>query len=271
MPQLGRMEWLRRLARLFYPHGQIRRVWRGPGRSLRFVTTPGSSATYAFFLALSWVRRIQKEIPPGSVLYDVGGNTGHIAMLLARIAGTTGQVYSFEPSPAPREVFARNLALNPDIAVSIVPVALADRTGSLSFVVPENRDSEGALLLASHNHAQRSDLRQITVQSITLDEFVRTHAIPHFIKIDVEGAAEWVLAGARQLLRDHAPRMYIELHNTAERDGAWRLLQESGYQCYTDQGQRIMDLTACWHSPIWCSRQLDPPTVMAASATGTPP
>jgi hypothetical protein len=58
------------------------------------------------------------------------------------------------------------------------------------------------------------------------------------VKIDVEGAEELVLRGARTVLRNVRPILVFEMiPGNAERlglaqDGAWKVLAEEGYSCY---------------------------------------
>ncbi len=54
---------------------------------------------------------------------------------------------------------------------------------------------------------------------------------PSFIKIDVEGAEQTVLEGARKLLEQFRPKLYIEV-GAQHVDGVSELLQSFDYQFF---------------------------------------
>ena len=66
-------------------------------------------------------------VEPGWVTYDLGANIGYISLLLARLAGLEGRVYSFEALPANLERLRLNLRLNAlEERVTVVPGAVGD-------------------------------------------------------------------------------------------------------------------------------------------------
>src|SRR5687767_9780556 len=66
---------------------------------------------------------------PGGVFYDIGANLGFFCVLAARVVGSTGHVYAFEPHPE----FARRVKKNADLNgfenVSVIQAAVADHSG----------------------------------------------------------------------------------------------------------------------------------------------
>ena len=72
------------------------------------------------------------------------------------------------------------------------------------------------------------------------------------LKIDVEGGAGAVLAGAQTLLALHRTTIYIELHGPEEQKAVRELLAKSGYQAQTLSGEVVSDPTAGWFSPLVC-------------------
>jgi len=170
-------------------------------------------------------------IQPGQAVYDVGANIGFFTMLCSRLAGPQGRVYAFEPIPANLATLRHNLALNDLSNVTIVEQALSSTTGSAEmFVSPwsafHSLNVEGASKRSDH------DLQagQISVQTVTLDEFVKGEEgrAPDLLKIDVEGAELIVLEGARETLRSCRPLLLCELHDTHAAYGAF--VQEIGYE-----------------------------------------
>ena len=53
----------------------------------------------------------------------------------------------------------------------------------------------------------------VSVKSVSLDNLVKTSTPPNVIKIDVEGAEHFVIAGAKQMIQDHQPIVVMETTN----------------------------------------------------------
>jgi hypothetical protein len=88
---------------------------------------------------------------------------------------------------------------------------------------------------------------------VSLDDFLGDGwPPPQFVKVDVEGGAAQVLAGAIRLLQDIRPEMYVELHGPEEQAGLRNLVQKHDYVLQTLSGDVIGDPTDGWHNPIWC-------------------
>lgn len=76
---------------------------------------------------------------------------------------------------------------------------------------------------------------------------------PDFLKIDVEGAGAAVLCGARHLLMEASPIIFMELHGPEERQ-AVKELKDIGYAFSNLAGEKIADPVETWCSPILCQR-----------------
>lgn len=156
-------------------------------------------------------------IEPGQTVYDVGANIGFFTILCSRLVGPQGRVYAFEPIPQNLATLRHNVALNGMENVTVVEQALSSATGTAEmFVSPwsafHSLNVEGAT--KQDNHGPRAG--EITVQTVTLDEFVQGEGVrpPDLVKIDVEGAELIVVEGMRETLRSVKPLLLCELHDT---------------------------------------------------------
>ncbi len=74
----------------------------------------------------------------------------------------------------------------------------------------------------------------VIVESVALDDFLVDMNLPvHFIKVDVEGAEELVLLGAKRTIEAHHPTMVVELHHYSqprEKHPVLGFLKEFGYE-----------------------------------------
>jgi FkbM family methyltransferase len=157
------------------------------------------------------IRGYLKHAPPrpGETVFDLGSNCGASVYVFSGAVGPTGHVVAFEPDPLNREMLVRNVS---ELALGNVDVrdaAVAGSTGRLSF------NSEGSLGAALSHVVSRAGLTEtIEVAALTLpDACAAAGRTPDFIKMDVEGAEEEVLAGARDWLREHRPRWVIDTHH----------------------------------------------------------
>jgi FkbM family methyltransferase len=157
----------------------------------------------------------------GGVFYDIGANAGFFTLLASKLVGPAGAAFAFEPLPQNADVLAEQLSLNGLPANWLVRAAVGDRGGSVSFAPTDNTSTAGIVTDAGSG--------SISVQMITLDEFVIDHPPPTFLKIDVEGAEGLVIAGAAEVIRRHRPAMLVEVHSPAAAEATLPVLKAAGY------------------------------------------
>ena len=90
------------LSHLLVPvHGKRKlRVRSGPGKGLVFELNPRwETRMWEGDHELAAQQVLQRGLQPGSVFYDVGANVGFYSIIAARLVGTAGHVYAFEPVP----------------------------------------------------------------------------------------------------------------------------------------------------------------------------
>jgi FkbM family methyltransferase len=228
--------------------GAVRTILWGPCRGLRYRIFPDFGLSP---LLGGWEREVQqlmvKHIKVGSVVYDIGANYGIHTLLMARRAGRTGHVYAFEPSEEIMPQLQVNIKLNAFTNVTCLQLAVSDSIGSATFVKGQHK---GAGHLAGGGQQMESNTES-QVETITLDDAVfaasRRCKLPHFVKIDVEGAESKVLRGAKRVLAEAKPILLIELHNPEEDTAVGQILLRHGYNVYRARdGSRVKDLTRGW-------------------------
>lgn len=227
------LDWKQRIARLLYPYGSVRKVLTGPLRGMRFKVAPGMGISYAMgrdhqaahsFLASRLVQ--------GQVIYDVGANQGQFALLFARMAGPEA-VVAFEPVAENVEALRANTVLNGFGAMTLVPKAAGAIAGMARFCYASDSRTMGAF--SDRAFKLPDDTPEIEVEVVRLDDLLHQGVPPPgVIKIDVEGAAGDVLAGAEDLLRRHRPCLFMELHlslgQSFEQDAVSDLIKRHSYQ-----------------------------------------
>lgn len=237
-------------ARLFFPYGSIRRVLWGPLQGYQYVVQPGMGLTYAFGKGVGNAL-LAEQIDRGSTVFDVGANRGQFALFFAEMVGEEGRVVSFEPVEELADLVRKNATLNGCEQIEVVAAAAAEKEGTVEFAYSETRSTQGMLSNTEPTY-KLSEAQRLTVRSVALDEISgRLQTWPSAMKIDVEGGAGAVFAGAQQIL-DRGPDIYIELHGPEEQRAVRDELAERGYRLTSLDGKVIEDPTAEWCSPLWC-------------------
>jgi FkbM family methyltransferase len=175
------------------------------------------------------LREIQvmtQEISEGAVACDVGAHVGYFTLLMAKLVGAGGRVVAFEALPENARFVEENARINHLSHVEIVAKAVLDRAQTVEYA------SEDADPLTMTAYIVEDGGRW-SVEAVSLDEhfFGRIELIS-FVKMDVQGAEERVLAGMRRILSEHRPTLLVELHDIhthGEDHPALLRLREAGY------------------------------------------
>jgi FkbM family methyltransferase len=187
-----------------------------------------------------WERyHIQRLLPKGSVMFDVGTNFGLYALTLAQRLGPTATIHCFEPNPVTYARLTRNISLNPMRNLHPHQLGLGDWEGT-ARVVSNNDTNSGAASLAEG---------QGTLIT-TLDRFCEEHKIQRidFMKVDVEGFEPRLLKGGRRSLERFQPMMQFELnppvlaHAGSSVDEVLALLRSLGYEFYLLERERVVPM-----------------------------
>ncbi len=169
-------------------------------------------------------------IQPEDLVFDVGSHVGDRVSSFRRLGA---RVIALEPQPLVTR--ALHLIHGRDPHVLIVPSAAGDENGSINMHVnsinPTVSTVSDDFMIEADGAAGwegQSWDRTIKVPMLTLDRLITTFGPPRFIKIDVEGFEDRVLAGLSQSV----PALSFEF-TTIARDVALRCLSRLGdIGCY---------------------------------------
>lgn len=145
------------------------------------------------------------RLNPGDVVLDCGANVGIFSAIAASKKCLS---YAFEPTPSSFSVVERYNQIYKDQIIP-VPYAVSDQVGTTTFyVIPDTIGSSNSLIEGS---LKSRGGEEITVDTITIDEFVRSRNLKKvdFIKADIEGAERFMLAGAQDTLKHFAPKLAL--------------------------------------------------------------
>lgn len=153
---------------------------------------------------------VRATLRPADVVWDVGANRGLYTAMLSGLVGSEGTVVAIEPEAANMAHLASSSW--PLDNVTLVHAALTDHDGEISLFVNSADDTgrtHSTTQLASRNTPAQ------TVPCFSADSLVQRRLAPPptFVKIDVEGTEEKVLAGMTGILESRALRgVLVEVH-----------------------------------------------------------
>jgi FkbM family methyltransferase len=179
---------------------------------------------------------LKRELRAGDTFFDVGANAGFFTLVAANLVGPTGKCVSFDPLPANVESLHEQVELNGLTYCQVDARAVGDAVGEAIFYFDYAGDPQGHL-----GELRRESESHIKVNVTTLDQAVEQWGAPAFIKLDVEGAEDKVLEGARQTIERVKPSWLIEIHTPQCEAAVRETLKRAGYAFFQVSGEAITE------------------------------
>jgi FkbM family methyltransferase len=185
------------------------------------------------------IELFRQIIKPGQRVIEVGANIGAHTVFLAQHVGLEGSVLAFEPQRIVFQTLCANMAINSITNVQCLLLAVGARAGALKVPVLDylSENNFGGLNLESPGLGE-------TVGVIAIDDLNLSKC--HFLKVDVEGMEEQVMAGAAKTIARLRPILYVENDHAfhvdrpdkPRSDSLIRAIDALGYTMY-------------WHRPFY--------------------
>lgn len=159
-----------------------------------------------------------RRLRPGMRVVDVGANHGYYTAMFADLVGRSGRVAAIEPGPRTASFLRQTVTVNGfDDRVTVFEVAATDSDGAILVLSSPSHEPKNARIV---NDDQAGMPDTVTVAGARLDTLLQDWSGVDFIKVDVEGAEESMLAGAWPLLERDRPGLLLEFNAGRCRDPA---------------------------------------------------
>ncbi len=152
----------------------------------------------------------------GDVVFDVGANRGFHTALMSNLAGPTGAIHAFEPSPDTCRMLEATLRARAPYRENVIvnTSAAGMEDGVTTLYTP--MEDHGQASLQKHDAGSWSAgalVNAITCRVTRLDSYCAAHAISRIdvVKMDIEGAELLALRGFGESLKKHLPVVVLEL------------------------------------------------------------
>jgi FkbM family methyltransferase len=161
---------------------------------------------------LDHVTRIVNECPNPRVL-DIGAHYGWYTICLAKLIGTRGTVFAFEPSEKTFMHLRRNVQVNSLENVRLYKTPLSDGRESVYMTRSRRFLGERREMVPSDQTSVFIDHDEITT-TVPFDEINDAESIhPNIVMIDVHGVYRKVFDGMTECLKRDVQYLFIELFN----------------------------------------------------------
>ncbi len=175
----------------------------------------------------------EQLVIPGSIVLDIGANTGYYSLVAAPRAA---HVYAFEPAPLLRKAIEANCKLNNLENIVVVPIAAGAGPGTATLYLSAT-DNTG---MTGMRPAENFSGRQETVAVMDIDGWLFSQQIEKvdLVKIDVEGAEMEVLQGMSGMLDSNNPVIFIEVIGSLlggyghTPEAVFQFLEEKGFKAW---------------------------------------
>lgn len=166
----------------------------------------GLARSLAIYYGRPWRQRALARfyrglLAPGGLAFDIGAHVGSRSRALL----AAGQrVVALEPNPLLFRFLSFSLR---DARASLLQKAVGAAAGTMDLAVSRRHPTVSSLSPAWVGRMGRAPGfghvrwdRRVTVEVTTLDALVAAHGLPQFVKIDVEGLEDAILAGLSRAL-----------------------------------------------------------------------
>jgi len=143
----------------------------------------------------------KSQLKPGITVVDCGAHLGFYTLLAAKLVGTKGRVFSFEPDPYNFQCLIFNIYSNKYENVTAIEKAVADRIGNTIFY--QNSSTISSSLgnrKETKNFLKGVSIKKVLIQSTTLDSELKDLPVD-LIKFNIEGAEPLALQGMTNILQ----------------------------------------------------------------------
>jgi FkbM family methyltransferase len=162
----------------------------------------------------STARALARYVVPSHTVIDIGANIGAYTLHMAKLVGTSGRVFAFEPTDFAYRKLQRNLDLNSSLRTRVATYCC--------FLGPHDDGNVPPAIYASWPLAGGDDLHarhfgepKSTAAAVfrSLDSVLAEHGNPavNLVKLDVDGFECDVLSGATETMRRHRPVFVMEV------------------------------------------------------------
>ena len=166
---------------------------------------------------ISETETVKKIVKPDMCILEIGANIGYYTILMGKLVGESGKIYTYEPYPPSVEILIRNVKLNnltDTVEVQNLAVSSENTTRKLHLGKASNVHTL-VNLKTGNNDANYIEVKTKDIKEILID----TNRKIDLIRMDIEGHERELFS---RLSKDISPflpnRIFFEIHPLGDID-----------------------------------------------------
>jgi FkbM family methyltransferase len=205
----------------------------GSLRGFKWITGASNHGYWLGFYERKMKKYLIENLHKGEVMLDLGAHVGYYSLIGARLVGSEGKVYAFEPLPRNIGYLRQHLKLNDVRNVQLFEGAIAHYEGVANF-----ND-------ASFVGARFSETGKVSVKVYWLRKMIEEKIlpIPNVIKMDIEGAEVDLIPDIISILKNNQIKIFLSTHGKAIHQQCIANLSAIGYQFIPLDGENLEKCT----------------------------
>jgi FkbM family methyltransferase len=160
------------------------------------------------FLEDCYLQGLKEPLPERPVVIDIGANAGFFCLYIARIR-PGARIICCEPIPANLKQLSRNAEINPNIDITVLPVAVYGITGTIKLLI----EAEGSFTTAATVFPIDGRI-PLEVECITMEDLFKKHNLKKIdlLKLDCEGSEYEILYRCPAEYLARVEKIAMEVH-----------------------------------------------------------
>lgn len=169
----------------------------------------------------------QQILAEGNYVVEVGANIGSHTLGISKCVGVSGKVFAYEPQRIIFQMLCANMAINSRTNVHCYEQAVSNVKGILSLpdIDYSQQENFGGMAVSDNTEGN-------SVEVVVLDEVLKDIPRLDFMKVDAEGMEHEVINGAKKLISQYKPVLYVENDRKEKSQALIELIQSMQYRLY---------------------------------------
>jgi len=175
-------------------------------------------------------------------ILDVGAHVGLTILPVSLVSGVNTKIYGFEPSSENYKALQINLDLNGCTKV-VIENCLVGAEENTDILFYETGDISATSSIVNNESRQFDETHK---KQVSIDSYCEKNNLrPDLIKIDVEGAEINVLRGARRVMAEFKPMVFLSVHPNqiialgGSDEALLKEIHRSGYELINIDGSAV--------------------------------
>lgn len=227
--------YFRKLLRNFPPtKNTLLPIKTGPLKGNRFSVKYGDPYLYHEY-ENDIIDFVLSKSDKSTVIYDIGANVGYLSMAFAT---KTSKIYAVEPIQENIDLMKRHFNENNVNDINIYQFGITNKDKQLKFST--GFGSVSNTYVKESEYFKKGSMKQTTIVGRSIDSLVFNDKweVPNIIKLDVEGAEDDALIGAKKTLLNYSPIVLLathDCHKPGVKEKCLKIMNSYGYNCTTSK------------------------------------